>query len=114
MEIHTEDYRIYYDAATQTIFIEGRLRLRGTEDYAPIVQLLNEVAEQKLPSLTLNLQKLEFLNSSGIGIVSKFVIKIRKLGNIQLTLQASKDIAWQEQSLPNLKRLLPSLHIAFA
>jgi hypothetical protein len=85
--------------------------LSGTEEYAPIVQLLNNLADKEPPTLTLNLRQLEFLNSSGINIISKFVIKVRQKGNIQMVVKASKSIPWQGKSLKNLQRLMPSLQL---
>lgn len=111
MEIKAEDYTVSYDAATATVSCQGSLRLSGMEEYAPIVQLLNNVADQEPLTITLNLQKLEFLNSSGISMLSKFVLKIRQKNNIQMLVQGSKGIPWQGKSLKNLQRLMPSLEL---
>ncbi len=81
------------------------------EEYAPIVDLLNEVTDSSPNMITLDLRKLEFLNSSGINIISKFAIEVRQLKNIQITIQGSKQIPWQGKSLKNLQRLMPSLHL---
>ena len=111
MEIKAEDYTVSYDAATATVSCQGSLRLSGMEEYAPIVQLLNNVADQGPLTITLNLQKLEFLNSSGISMLSKFVLKVRQKNNIQMLVQGSKGIPWQGKSLKNLQRLMPSLEL---
>lgn len=109
MEIKTEDYNIYYDDETKTISFHGSLRLSGMDEYAPIVQILNDLAEQQPPVITLNLRELEFLNSSGISMLSKFVIKVRQKKEITMVVQGSKGIPWQGKSLKNLQRLMPSL-----
>lgn len=111
MEIKTEDYNIWYDVMTKTVTCQGSLRLGGMEEYAPIVQLLNDVVDQQPPMLTLNLRSLEFLNSSGINVLSKFVIKVRQQKNMQLVVQGSTSILWQGKSLKNLQRLMPSLEL---
>ncbi|MGE5656170.1 MAG: slr1659 superfamily regulator [Actinomycetota bacterium] len=111
MEIKTEDYRILYDATTATVTCEGSLRLSGMEEYAPIVQLLNDVAESEPSKIVLNLRDLEFLNSSGINMLSKFAIKVRQKGDIEMVVQGSQDIPWQGKSLRNLLRLMPSLKL---
>ncbi|MEG4008071.1 hypothetical protein QUA41_19910 [Microcoleus sp. Pol11C1] len=113
MEIQTKDYTIQYDRATQTVTCSGSFRLSQVEEYAPIVDLLNEVADSCPNTVTLDLRKLEFLNSSGINIVSKFVIKVRQQKNIQIAIKGSKHIPWQIKSLKNLQRLMPSLHLEF-
>lgn len=111
MEIKTGDYRIWYDEAATTIFCKGSFRLGGVEEYTPIVQLLNQVVALQPATLTLDLRELEFLNSSGINILSKFVISVRQKGNIQLTVLGSKTIPWQGKSLQNLQRLMPGLKL---
>ena len=113
MEIKTEDYNIWYDAAAKAVTCQGSLRLGGMEEYTPIVQLLDDVVAEQPPILTLNLGGLKFLNSSGINVLSKFVIKVRQK-NIQLVVQGSTNIPWQGKSLKNLQRLMPSLELEWA
>ncbi len=109
MEIKSEGYSVRYEEEITTVIFQGSLRLNGMEEYAPIIQLLNDVIELGVTAITLNLQQLNFLNSSGINVLSKFVIKVRQKKNTQLTIKASKAIPWQGKSLKNLQRLLPSL-----
>ena len=111
MEINTESYNVWYDATNQTIFLKGSLRLSGTEEYKSIVELLNSVVDREPSTITLNLEKLEFLNSSGINMLSKFVINVRKKKAIQMIVIGSRAIPWQGKSLKNLQRLMPSLKL---
>lgn len=111
MEIRTEYYNIWYNAEVKAVIYQGSLRLSGVEESAPIVQLLDDVVAQQPQTLTLNLRELNFLNSSGINMVSKFVIKVRQQKNIQLVVQGSTNIPWQGKSLKNLQRLMPSLEL---
>jgi hypothetical protein len=111
MEIKTEDYSVSYDPLTTAIFCQGSLRLNGTEEYSPILQLLYDVVEKEPAELTLDLKDLKFLNSSGISMLSKFVIEVRKKRNIQMNVIGSKEITWQSKSLKNLQRLMPSLKL---
>ncbi|HLO50837.1 MAG TPA: hypothetical protein VK211_20645 [Kamptonema sp.] len=111
MEIKTEDYRIWYDEAITTVFIQGSLRLSGMEEYAPLVKFLNDIADSDTPQIILNLQGLEFLNSSGISMLSKFAIAVRQKGNIKMQIKGSKKIPWQGKSLRNLLRLMPTLEL---
>ena len=111
MEIKTQHYSIYYDKLTETAVFNGSLRLSGIEEYDPIVQLLNDLAEQQPSTITLNLRQLEFLNSSGINVLSKFVIKVRQKGNIHMVVLGSNNVPWQGKSLKNLQRLMPSLDL---
>ncbi len=109
MEIKTEDYRICYDPATATVSFVGSLRLRGPTEYEPIVQLLGKVADVEQAKITLNLQQLEFLNSAGINMLSKFIIEERKKARVEMAVQGSQRIAWQGKSLKNFQRLMPGL-----
>lgn len=111
MEIKTEDYRINYDNKATTIYCQGSLRLNGMEEYAPIATLFNEIAELAPPLVILDLRKLAFLNSSGISVLSKFVIRIRQKKHVQMVVQGSQQIPWQEKSLSNLQKLMPSLKL---
>lgn len=118
MEIKGPEYRVTYDTATSTVIFQGELALMGTGAYPPIANLLDHALEdilgQQPPCLTLNLQELKFLNSSGINVISKFVIKVRRAGDVQMVIKGSNAIPWQEKSLVNLKRLLPSMVVELA
>ncbi|MBS0015139.1 MAG: hypothetical protein KFF72_01995 [Arthrospira sp. SH-MAG29] len=107
----TEDYSIGYDSQISTITLKGSLRLNGLEDSNAVVKLLNDVLDIEPPKITLNLRELEFLNSSGINMLSKFVIKVRQKKTINLVLLASSKIPWQGKSLKNLQRLMPTLEL---
>lgn len=111
MEIRSKDYSVGYDATTQTVNLQGTLRLAGAEEYEPITKLLEDAAAQALSKLTLNLRGLQFLNSSGINMLSKFVIKVRQQGTLQLVVLGNQTTPWQGKSLKNLQRLMTSLHL---
>lgn len=111
MEIKTEDYSVWYETGTATVNFQGLLRLAGIPDYEPIVQLLNDVTDQEPPTITMNLQKLKFLNSSGMSVLSRFVISVRKKKTVQLVIKGSQSIPWQDKSLNNWQRLMPALTI---
>jgi hypothetical protein len=108
VSIKTEDYEIAYDPDLQQIQMTGILRLNGMSEYQPIMDMLLEALSQS-NALTLDLTKLEFLNSSGISMLSMFVVKVRTNGTIELRVQGSKQVFWQTKSLKNLQRLMPSL-----
>ena len=111
MKLETDNYSLIYNQVTKSIICEGSLRLNGLEEYSPIIDFLNHVVEQEPSEVILNLQNLKFLNSSGISMLSKFVINVRKKKNIQMIVMGSKDIPWQSKSLKNLQRLMPSLKL---
>ena len=111
MEIKSENYQITYDPTSHNIVFDGSLRLNGSAEYAPISDLLNNVAQQEPEKIVLDLRTLNFLNSSGISVLSKFVISVRKRKNIQMFVLGTKKNPWQGKSLKNLQRLMPSLKL---
>ena len=113
MEMKGEEYCMNYDSETMTVTCQGSFRLRRAE-YAPIRTLLNEIAAATPPLITLNLRALEYLNSSGINMLSKFVIKVRKLKRSQVVLLGSHEIAWHDKSFRNLKRFMPDLKLEWS
>lgn len=111
MEIKTENYQVIYDEISHNVVFDGSLRLNGSKEYASIFELLNKVAQQEPEKIVLDLKELSFLNSSGISILSKFVINVRKRKNIQMVVIGTKKNPWQGKSLKNLQRLMPSLKL---
>lgn len=113
MKIETEDYTVWHDHSAETVHIQGILRLSGMQEYQPVMDLLLTAVDDA-DQFTLNLQELEFLNSSGISMLTMFVIKVRQQGNVALQIQGSQSTLWQTKSLKNLQRLMPSLSLEFA
>lgn len=107
--IEGENYALEWDPATRTAALKGILRLNGLAEYAPIAKFLSDAVPAG--SMTLNLQGLNFLNSSGIAMLSKFIIEIRNRKTVDLSVVGSKDVAWQGKSLANLSKLMPVLRI---
>ena len=110
-EIKGEKYSITSDEATSTVTFTGSLRLGGPSEYKPIADLLSSVADSNPETITLDLKELEFLNSSGISTLSKFVIGLRKKRTIQAIIIGSNSIPWQGKSLQNLQKLMPGLKL---
>jgi anti-anti-sigma factor len=112
IEITTEDYRIYFDEDQKIVYFRGFLRLEGMKEYQPIMDTLLKILTE-YPSIVINLEALEFLNSSGISMLSMFVMKVRGQEGKTLTFKGSKNILWQTKSLRNLQRLMPNLTLEF-
>jgi len=107
--VEGEGYRVVREAEANRVVFEGTLRLGGLGEYAPIADLLN--AALAAGDVTVDVKALEFLNSSGIAMLSKFVIQARGLEGTSVRMLGDAGIPWQGKSLNNLKRLLPTLQL---
>ena len=110
-EVKGEDYIVQFDPESVSVYFQGELSLGGSTDYAPITNLLNEVAESEPNTITIDLRNLAFVNSSGISMLSKFVLSMRKKKGVQVVVLGSNDMPWQGKSLKNLEKLLPGLKL---
>jgi hypothetical protein len=108
--IDSPEYRVTYDPETATITWAGSFRLRG-EEYEPILELMSEAVEARPDLLMLDVRELQFLNSSGINTLSKFVLQVRKHNTSKLHVKGTNAYPWQAKSLKNLERLLPTLQL---
>jgi len=110
-EIKDEDYVVKFQSESTTVHFKGELSLGGTSDYEPITTLLNDVINTEPATMTIDLRELAFLNSSGISMLSKFVLSLRKKKGTELVVLGSNDMPWQGKSLKNLEKLLPGLKL---
>lgn len=109
--IHGESFEIRLEDDNSTVFFKGALRLSGMDDYAPILEMLKETLISPAAPIVLDLRELDFLNSSGITMFSRFVIEARDRAGIKLDVLASEAVPWHARSLKNLQRLMPALNI---
>jgi hypothetical protein len=111
--IQGDNYRVWYEETNKTVYFEGTLRLGTIAEYSPIIQLLSNIANSSFNSINLNFRNLYSLNSSGISIISKFVVDIRDKPKSYVTIKGSNSIPWQPKTLKNLQRLMPSLVLTY-
>ena len=109
--IHGESFDVRLEEENSTILFKGALRLCGTDDYAPILDMLKETLTSPAMPIVLDLRELDFLNSSGITMLSRFVMEARDHPGIDLQVLASEAVPWHARSLRNLQRLMPGLSI---
>ncbi len=108
-EIKDDKYNVVYNHETAIISLEGSLMLNGAVAYEPILNLLKCAAEQQEPNtLTLDIRHLKFINSSGINMLTKFImyiVEIKEL-KVSITLYGLQNVAWQKKLSINLRRLM--------
>jgi hypothetical protein len=109
--IHGESFDIRLEEENATVLFKGALRLCGTDDYAPILDMLKETLASPAMPIVLDLRELDFLNSSGITMLSRFVMEARDRPGIDVQVLASETVPWHARSLRNLQRLMPTLSI---
>jgi hypothetical protein len=69
--IHKESFEVLIEEENSTVLFKGALRLCGTEDYAPVLSMLKETLSNPAAPIVLDLRQLDFLNSSGITMLSR-------------------------------------------
>ena len=109
MHIDGEDYEVKYDNSNGLVLCSGSLRLHGSDEYQPILNLLIKAVDEGHEKIVLDLSGLQFLNSSGINMFSKFILRLRKDDKPQILVRGSATYPWQSKSLKNFQRLLPRL-----
>ncbi len=105
MELRGEDYVITYEESRHSVEFFGTLRLRDSSDYKPLTEMLERALAESAGLLVLDFRNLQFLNSAGINIISRFVIFARKADTAQLRVLGNNEISWQQKSLGNLQKL---------
>jgi hypothetical protein len=109
LEVKGEHFDIVYDNNSKAVNFSGRVRLRGLQEYTVVFDLFDKVLERNKDLITLDLQNLELINSSGIDMLSKFIITSRKKKTVQINIIGSSTKTWQTRLLKNFQRLMPKL-----
>jgi hypothetical protein len=111
-QIKGDEYMVEHDTGAHTVIFKGTIRLQTSDEYLPLTQLLQAAHTSAVGDrLSLDFRQLQFLNSSGISTISKFVIGARKQDKLQLNVLGNRDIYWQQKSLGNLQKLWAKVQI---
>jgi len=112
IEIREPKYQVSYDEDQALVTLQGALLLNGVSAYEPILNLLKQAAgNHESRQITVDIRGLTFLNSSGINMMTKFIMYISDIKKLKLTviILSRKQVTWQERLTINLKRLMPSI-----
>lgn len=113
MEIKGQDYHVTYHSDRALLILAGSYELPGMKEYGCIVELLNQVVEEKPATITLDMRNVNFMNSSALSMILKFGIKIRNKEASHLVVLGSKKYPWQSKSLKNIKRFVRNAELKF-
>jgi hypothetical protein len=109
MIIKTEDYII--DSSTiNKVIISGSMRLPSPLSYDQPFALIKKALDDCIDTLNIDLQDLEYLNSSGITALARIIIQARK-DDKTIKFIISNDIPWQSKTFSSLKILWDKLII---
>lgn len=106
--MENDDYKIRLNENGHFI-ISGVLRLQSPTIYDDLFVPIKIDIESNRP-ITVDLQNVSYLNSSGITALARLIIKART-HDAPFKIIAKSDVPWQKKSILSLKRLWPKLEI---
>ncbi len=113
-KITGETYSVEYLEDEHRIIFSGFFRLQSIESYEEIIDFVMHYAINYNKTLSLDVSKLEVINSSGIASLGLFFVKLRDHDNEKkIKMLASKYIYWQANSLKDLTELNENLEIEY-
>lgn len=111
--IATDEYNVEINPVNHIAILKGELRLENTSAYTPIVDLINVLVSQEPEIVTIDLRQVEFINSSGINSLSKFLMSATKQGKSRIVVKATEEVTWQKRMLRNVQRVVPDFELLF-
>ncbi len=109
-------YSIKYDSFNKIIFFEGSLLLTS-DQYKEILEsfstiYLNIKENNDNNCITLDIINLKFLNSSGISMLTSYLMSyMTEHDDITIIIKINKICSWQNKLCINLKRIIPQIEI---
>ena len=111
MIIKTEEYSINCTESNKANII-GSMRLPSPLSYENLFEPIKNKIEKSSESYTIDVQNLNYLNSSGLTALARILILGRSLKK-PITLLANNNIPWQKKSLLSLEKLWNEIKIEF-
>jgi hypothetical protein len=114
MNIEHQQYRVWREENSNTLYFRGRIRLHGQTDRQPLNDLLDDTIRSNSATMTWDFQELDFINGSGLDVIYRKVIRIsRDCPSMNLLVRGCDSIPWQQSALPNIKKLMPAVRLKF-
>ena len=104
------------DGDTLRVAMSGAVEMRDPGDVLnPYWTLIDEEAlRQNLKVVELDVRDLNFMNSSGILTLVRWITrcKVARRTAISLVLQYDRNVTWQRSSIPTLAKLAPNVVVS--
>lgn len=113
MEFNTDQCRVCFDEASNTLSFSGRLRSVDAEVFTRLDEFLHKASQISKLSMIWDVRALQDLNSAGLGVLYRFVSSKRDNSDYALRIKANSKVYWQDRSLPNLKKMMPRMQLEF-
>jgi len=111
MNIKGESYQVTYE--DHVIRLSGKLSLM-LEDYGKIEEFFQKIIEAQPKELTLDIRKLEYLNSSGIKTICvSLILEADDIEGLCMKIICSNRYTWQLETIPTFKDLMDDIEILF-
>jgi len=99
-----------------TLVLSGDIDMRDTSlEFLPyLLQVHNTLIQNNIKTIKLNLMNLTFMNSNGIKSLINWIMKLSEIPEqmqYKVYITANNNIAWQESTLPVLRKLFPDFII---
>ncbi len=110
MIIKTDSYQVDCSKPSVAV-ISGKMRLPSPSSYEePFQHILTGISDPAQSSYLIDITGLDFLNSSGIAALGRFVF-IARQSTKPMTIRLSKTSPWQDKIIGLFKRLYDGLLI---
>jgi len=94
-----------------------RLTMSGAVEMRDPGEMLNpfwtridlEARNRRLQSVEVDLRDLNFMNSSGILTLVRWITKLKVSNAYRLVFQYDRNVTWQRSSIPTLAKLAPNV-----
>lgn len=112
LHFENADASIENDKDGLCLVLSGDIDMRDTSlEFLPYLLKVHEtLIQNKIKNIKLNLLNLTFMNSNGIKSLINWIMKLTELSEdiqYKIHIAANTDIAWQDSTLPVLKKLFP-------
>jgi hypothetical protein len=113
MEVKEDEYAARFIEAENLVVMTGTMRLQNLASYEPIKKVLKEGLDKASGPLTLDIRNLNFMNSSGVTMLSLLIIEARNKKSTPMKFIGSAKVSWQVKSVPNFKKLWDEVVLEF-